>query len=77
MKGIGTVMYRFKATNGDTLYLSSMAYHLESADIRLFSPQTYHQLYGGTSHIDGNSVLMELQQQPHIAMRHDVRIKIN
>ena len=43
VKGIGTVMYKFVATNGDLLYLPSLAYHLDSADIRLFSPQTYHQ----------------------------------
>ena len=62
VKGIGTVMYKFTATNGDLLYLPGLAYHLETADIRLFSPQTYHQLYGGSSVIDGYRVIMHLQQ---------------
>ena len=49
VRGIGTVMYKFVASNGDLLYLTGLAYHLETADIRLFSPQAYHQLYGGRS----------------------------
>ena len=75
--GIGTVMYRFIATNGDVLYLPSLAYHLVTADIRLFSPQTYHQLYGGRSEIDGNKVLMKLQKQNDFTLRHDIQIDID
>lgn len=77
VKGIGTVMYKFVATNGDILFLPGLAYHLESADIRLFSPQTYHQLYGGESRINGDRVLMELQKQPHLSIRHDIDIPID
>ena len=76
VKGIGTVMYKFLATNGDVLYLPSLAYHLDTADIRLFSPQTYHQLYGGSSKLDGDHVLMQLMKQPHLEIRHDVEIDI-
>ena len=64
MRGIGTVMYKFVATNGDLLYLPGLAYHLDTADICLFSPQNYHQLYGGSSTIDGDKVVMKLKQQP-------------
>ena len=77
VKGIGTVMYKFTATNGDLLYLPGLAYHLETADIRLFSPQTYHQLYGGSSVIDGDRVIMHLQQQAEYKIRHDIEIPID
>ena len=77
VRGIGTGMYKFVATNGDLLYLPGLAYHLDTADIRLFSPQTYHQLYGGSSTIDGDKVVMKLQQQPGLALRHDVEITID
>ena len=60
VRGIGTVMYKFFAKNGDLLYMPGLAYHLTTADIRLFSPQTYHQLYGGSSTIDGDKVIMKL-----------------
>ena len=77
VRGIGTVLYKFTATNGDLIYLPGLAYHLETADIRLFSPQTYHQLYGGSSHLDGESVLMKLMKQPHLHIRHDIEIPID
>ena len=76
VKGIGTVMYKFIATNGEVLYLPSLAYHLDTADIRLFSPQTYHQLYGGSSQFDGDIVLMQSQKQTHLKIKHDIRIDI-
>jgi hypothetical protein len=77
VKGIGTVMYKFVATNGEDLWLPGLAYHLDTADIRLFSPQTYHQLYGGQSTIDGDRVIMYLQQQPHLKIRHNIEIPID
>ena len=46
--GIGTTLHRF-IVNGDPVYLSRLSYHLPTAEIRLFSPQTYHTLYGGHS----------------------------
>ena len=77
VKGVGTVMYKFVATNGDILFLPGLSYHLDTADIRLFSPQTYHQLYGGEDEIDGERVIMHLQQQPHLDIRHDICIPID
>jgi len=77
VRGIGTVMYKFVATKGDLLYLPGLAYHLATADIRLFSPQTHHQLYGGSSTVDGDKVIMNLQQQPGLSIRHDIEIPID
>ena len=49
---LGTALHKFTATNGDLLYFPVLSYHLPSADICLFSPQAYHQLYGGSSELD-------------------------
>ena len=38
-----------------------MTYHLPTTDVRLFSPQIYHQLHGGYSTVDGANVYMTLQ----------------
>ena len=58
------------------MYLPGLTYHLETADIRLFSPQTYHQVYGESSDINGNCVIMHLQQQSNYKIRHDIKIPI-
>ena len=42
--GIGTTLHKFNVDD-DPVYLPCLAYHLPSAEIRLFSPQTYHTLY--------------------------------
>jgi len=63
--GVGTVMWKMTASNGDTIYLPIYCYHLPSADIRLLSPQSYHQLHPGRSGLeqDGTMVEMHLPQQ--------------
>ena len=76
VRGIGTVMYKFTATNGDLLYLPGLAYHLDIADIRHFGPQTYHQLYRGENKLDGERVIMHLQQQSDFKIRHNIKISI-
>jgi len=58
--GIGTVMYKFRATNGEDVFIPGVAFHLPTAAIRLLSPQSYHQRWGGYSMIDGKEVLMNL-----------------
>ena len=74
---IGTVMWKFTATNGDILYLPGLAYHLPTADIRLLSPQAYHQMYGGESRVDGNNVLMSLPPKRRSNQRlHSINIQI-
>ena len=60
VKGFGVVMYKFKNTVGEDVYVPGLAYHLEATDIRLLSPQAYHQLHGGSSTIDGDAAVMTL-----------------
>jgi hypothetical protein len=52
--GIGTTLHKFVDVAGNNVYLPCVSYHLPSTDIRLFSPQVYHQTYGGHSVVDGN-----------------------
>eukprot|EP00956_Cyclotella_meneghiniana_P028265 scaffold65213_cov39-Cyclotella_meneghiniana.AAC.4 len=53
--GLGTTLHRFEL-DGKAFFLPCLSYHLPSAEIRLFSPQTYHTIYGGYSHVKYNSV---------------------
>ena len=77
--GIGTVMWKFKESNGGTIYLPLLCYHLPTADIRLLSPQTYHQLHGGDSHLidNGSAVEMRMAQQSPEMPAHRLRIPID
>ena len=59
--GIGTVIYRFQNDRGDDVFLPCIAYHLPTADIRLFSPQSYHQMHGQHSTVSGNQIVMHLK----------------
>jgi hypothetical protein len=59
--GIGTVIYRFQNDKGEDVFLPCIAYHLPTADIRLFSPQTYHQMHDYSSTITGKQVIMHLK----------------
>jgi hypothetical protein len=58
--GIGTTLYKFTNTNGNPVYLLCVSYHLPETDVRLFSPQTYHQIHGGYSEVYSQSVQMKL-----------------
>ena len=53
--GIGTTLHKF-IVNGEPIWLPCLSYHLPSAQIRLFSPQTYHTLYGGHRVVQGKHV---------------------
>ena len=56
--GIGTTLHKFNV-NGEPIWLPCLSYHLPSAEVRLiFSPQTYHTLYGGHSVVKGDCVEM-------------------
>ena len=59
--GVGIVMWKMTATNGQTVYLPLLAYHLREADIQLLSPQTYHQLHRGSSHLVNQGSLVEMK----------------
>jgi hypothetical protein len=43
----------------------------------LFSPQTYHQRYGGSGVIDGDGVLIKLPKQIDYSIRHDIHIPVD
>jgi hypothetical protein len=67
--GIGTTLHRFVDNNGKHVYLPCVSYHLPTTDVRLFLPQIYHQLHGGSSTIDGAYVCMRLcGQRPNITI---------
>jgi hypothetical protein len=59
--GMGTTLHRFIDDNGKDVYLPCVSYHLSTTDVRLLSPQIYHQLHGGSSTIDGANVCMRLR----------------
>ena len=60
--GFGTMLYKFTAINVDLLHIPTLSYHLPLGDIWLFSSQA-HQLYCGSSKLDGDMVLMHPKQQ--------------
>ena len=66
--------HKFTATNSDLLYVPALSYHLPLADICLFSPQAYHQLYDGLNELVGDKVVMHLKQQPDMSISHDIKI---
>ncbi len=43
------------------MFLPCVSYHLPQTDVRLFSPQTYHQMHGGYSEVYGQSIKMKLR----------------
>ena len=47
--GLGRVMWKFRTVSGEIVHLPIVAYHLPETNIRLFSPQTFHQLHNGES----------------------------
>ncbi len=57
---IGTTIHKFTDINRNPVFLPCVSYHLPQMDVRLFSPQTYHQMHGGYSEVYGKSILMML-----------------
>ena len=47
--GIGTTLHKLKNDKGKELFLPCVSYYLPTTDVRLFSPQTYHQIHGGNT----------------------------
>ena len=64
--GIGTTLHCFVDINGEELFIPCISYHLKQTDVRLFSPQTYHQLHGGHSVVVGNQVTMRMTNHSRI-----------
>ena len=58
--GIGTTLHKFKV-DGEDIFMPCLSYHLPLADVRLFSPQTFHTLYGGHSTVFGDKVEMFIE----------------
>ena len=59
--GIGTTLHKFQNDKGKDVFLPCVSYHLPTTDVRLFSPQTYHQMHGGHSILCGDCVEMNLK----------------
>ena len=59
--GIGTTIHKFTDINGNPVFLPCVSYHLPQTDVRLFSPQTYHQMHGDYSEFYGQSIKMKLR----------------
>ncbi len=57
--GIGTTLHKFVDNNGNHVYLPCVSYHFPTTDVRLFSPQIYHEHHGGHSVVNGNKVVMK------------------
>ena len=49
---IGTVMWKFECKSCFPVDLSALVYHMENADIRLISLQSYSQQHGGQFEMD-------------------------
>lgn len=77
VKGMGIVLYRMKATNGQICYLPCIAYHLPQTDVRLISPQSYHQKYFGRSELDGKLFTMHLAKAVNGHLRHSIEVPID
>jgi len=61
--GIGTTLHKFVDNNGNHVYLPCVSYHLPTMDVRLFSPQIYHQLHGGHSVVNSDEVVMKFRKE--------------
>ena len=61
--GVGTTLYKMTDTRGVTAWMPCISYLLPTTDVRLYSPQTYHQLFGGYSRVDGDNVRMVLSDR--------------
>ena len=59
--GIGTTLHKFKNDKGKYVFLPCVSYHIPTTDIRIFSPQTYHQMHGGNSYLCSDCVEINLK----------------
>ncbi len=55
--GIGTTLQKFMV-NDEPIWLPCLSYHLTSVKFCLFSPETYHTLYGDHSVVMGDNIYM-------------------
>ena len=57
---IETTLHKFIESNGQDIFLPCISYHLTQTSVRLFTPQTYHQMHGIHSVFNRNQVTMHL-----------------
>ena len=60
--GMVTTLHKFDI-GGKPIFLPCLSYHLPAAEVRLFSPQTFHTLYGGHSEVYGDQVKMKIAKK--------------
>ncbi|KAL7465040.1 hypothetical protein ACHAXS_005363 [Conticribra weissflogii] len=80
VKGVGTIMWKFTTTSGKTVYLPEVGYHMPALTVRLFSPQSFLQAFGGRGKIgsgkvtlyfeDGDSIEFPLDRATNLPMYH-------
>ena len=58
--GIRTNLHKFIEIIGQYMFLTYISYHPTQTYVRLFSPQTYHQIHIGHSVVQGNKAIMNL-----------------
>ncbi len=75
--GMGIVLYKMPATNGDTCFVPGIAYHMPDCNIRLLSPQSYHQMYNGHSELDGQAFTFFLAKAVNGPMQHQIKVPID
>ena len=56
--GIGTTLHKFIERNSQDILFPYISYQLTQTDVRLFSPQTYHQMYVGHYVVQVNQFFM-------------------
>ena len=58
--GIGTTLHKFKV-DGEDICMACLSCQLPLVDVRLFSPRTFHTLYGGHITVFGDKVEMFIE----------------
>ena len=53
--GIGTTLHKFQNYQWQDIFLPCVSYHLPQTDVQLLSPQTYHQMHGLHSSLNGDA----------------------
>ena len=66
--GIGTTLHKFRNDKRKIVFLQCVSYHLPTIYVRLFSPQTYHQMHGSYSSINGDCVEMNLKNNKTVIL---------
>jgi len=71
--GIGTVMWKLTNSQGNSVYIPEVAYHMPQCDILLFSPQNYFKVHRGDAIVTSQAVTQNLPGSEN----HEVVILIN